>query len=1229
MSYCDDKKLVINISKEARAEIEARLESGIADMIEYPFDKSPLLKEKFKSATNIVEKRDLKQQILKERKRFIEHNKLFKHLLDGSIQSLHESNALVMPNDFVDNRLDWIQGLFQEAYGQSAFSRRDKGVEMSGLNNSEKWDDGKIRYILNKVKRWEKRAEKEVDLNSYEDTIKKPLLTAASLDTSGQARKLVEMTQSLLDSHLQKGYPWKISIIDPNTGQKNPISLESIDNKISAIGARGDVPELNLNQKVFAVSQLSEELLHDEVRNIMPRDIPTNPKDFIKWRNSWGGKKFFEMIKFESERHEIGDNESKYVMIPLHSDKVGVKWLKKQRNLQLQQGSISINPGEKENAFLIYRIPDDISGFFSDIKKNQSITEESLKKHLLPSELEEGFFTAQEHRLYKYENIPNSLTPKRKYANWKRGVKFNDAIYEPSDGWMPEMWEAIDMQREWNQLFFEKVLKKQYKESIYEYQSYVQQVTSQLTKQGWDLESIKELMDKVNDIGGIEFNIHEDKDGNFMSANSYVRKASKWSYGHIKFERPVYESMMEEAMHIVKSSYLPEIEAQLATDYNILESDESSIGEISESTERIAEFENKKEYYESMVENMGKKLYGESDTDLERRDMMAVSRILASKGRTLFTDHKRRRKDRGVWQEYVDQSTRANELTLLKLQLLKSVLALQHNPKLVNYLVDQTRASSGHADIESGFLNLNYSDQTIANMFGDDIDAEGIRDRGLIYRGYKTGANLGGWTSLTNNTQRINNVINYGFKSTFESIRAVMYGDENFKDPQEIRRQVEETGVLHPGNAFIDMLTMGIDMDATSEYKEMLLPLVDTVRLWQSTSLPDFLNNSKGWDKLISSAQRRGAVGEKIQIEELKRVKTELYKIMHDPTANNEKERKRLSKRFKDLRIGLTQNNINRLVKWKLQWFPLGVGEKLFTMSGSEEQMRLESAYQGLREAYNMGRVNVPSDRKWKYTDSEDAVDMARLYVYYNLFGFTKVIAPKAFRSAFGGIWLQWRQYDFNQIVLEHEIFRAAALSPEFAQKYPSLGTAALAPRITFQIMKKIIRGGSQAARLFGLSKEQVKYWTKYIKVNKDLDDKNLDRATNLFLTRGLAAILGKIMWMNFAPYTFIRSAMSIPKMLARNKINQRMIFGLESPLIGKIMTMSMVAALVAKWGTRGLDDEDDTLEDFLRDMPVPSEVLSMFLWIKDFSENAFRGARPYLPSPIKEVSQVIDKFID
>jgi len=1220
MSYCDDKNQAAGLIKEARAELEARLESGIADMIEYPSDNRPNLKKKLKESTKYADKKSLQEDIIREGKRFKEHAKLFKHLLDKSNEYLYAANPFVIPAEFVSNRLDFIQGVFEQAYSQSTFAQRKEGVALSGLNNSDRWDAGKIRYILNKIKGWEKRADNEgKKLSPYENTIKKPLLTASALDPSGQARKLVKMTDELLDTYLQRGYPWKVSIIDPNTGLKSPISLQSIDAKIMGIGARGDVSGMTSAQKSMASARLSEELMHSEVRNIIPKDIPTNPKDFIAWRNSWSGKRFFDMIKFESERHDIGDIESKYVMIPMHSDKKGVKLLRKERNSQMKEGSIAVDPGEKENAFLVYRIPDNLNEFFASIKKNNLITEESLKEHLMPSELEEGFFTSQEHKVHKYEYIPKTFTPKRKYANWTRGVNFQDNIYEPPDGWMPEMWESIDMQRDWNELFFEKVMNRDHKEALEEFNSYKKQVTSQLLKQGWDVDAIEEALNKVNDIGGMQFNLSEDKEGNFASSNSYVRKASKWSYGHIKFEQPVYLAMIEEAGNAVKNSYLPEIEAQLTTDYSILESEESDAAERSESLERISEFENKKKYYEDMLANIEKRLYGETDNDVDKREMVLVDRILATKGRTLFTDHKKRRKDRGLWSEYVDQATRANELTRLKIQLLKTILALQHNPTMVNYLVDQVKAAAGDADIESGFLNFNYSDKSVANLFGDNVTAETVRDWGLIGRGYKTGANLGSWTSLTNNTQRLTAIINYGWKKMMNAMSVMTLkteADVNGFSYDQLREQVEETGVLHPGNAFIDMLTLGIDLGEGANWKEFILPLTDTMRLWKATTLEGWMDQSKSWDKLISAAHERSE-GEKIQVEELRRVKEELYNIMHSETEDNPRERKRLSKRLLDLKLGLTQSNINRLVKWKLEWFPLG--KEYLTMSGSEETMRLEHSYMGLKEAFEMGLVQVPEGRDWKYTDSDAAVNMSRLYVYMNLFGFTKVMASKMFRGAVGGTAFQWRQYDYNQVIVEHEWLRSAAMSPEFAQGSQSLGWGALPFRITMQTMKKIIRGGVQSMRAFGISPETAKYWTKMIKMNKEHDDKNLDRATNFFLTRGMASILSKVLYFNFAPYTIMRSIMPLFRaVFSRNKVNQRMLFGLESPLINRMLNMSILVALVADIGRRGLDDED-IIEDIIRDW-LPSEILTIYLWIMDFSENAFRGARPYLPTPFKEV---------
>ena len=1223
MSYCDDKKLAIELSEEARKELEVNLENGIANIIEFPHDNTPSLKNQHKEAKKAGEKKSLLEDIKQEKARYKAHVELFNHLMKNSLDYLYSTNAFILPNDYVNNRLDFIQGVFQEAYATSSFSRRDRGIEKSGLNNREQWDAGKIRYILKKVKYWERRAASDKELTPYENTIKMPLLVASSIDPTGTVRKLVKMSTSLLDSYLQTGYSWKYSITDPVTKQKARLSLQAIDEKISGIGARGDVPNMSEHQKSVAAAQLSEELLHDEVRNIVPRDIPTDPAKFIKWRNSWAGKQFFEMIKFESERHEIGDTDSRYVMIPLHSNKTGAKLLSKHRKSQVDEGQRAVEPGEYENAFLVYRIPDNIGGFFSAIKTNKLITKESLEEHLLPTELEEGFFTAEEHRVYKHETIPGTMQPKRKYADWRRGVKFQEKIYEPPNGWMPEMWESIEMQREWNELFYQKILKKDHLEVMQEIDSYLRDIKPALLNSGWDIDDIQEIINKVLDIGGLTFNIVQDKQGNFISSNSFVRKASRWSYGHVKFDQIVYLQMVEEALDVVQSSYLPEIEAQLATDRYILNSEESSNAEKVESVERISEFEDKQKYYEEMVINLEKKLYGDTETANDKREMMLVNRILATKGRRLFTDHKRRRKDRSVHSENVDQSTRANELSRLKLQLIKTVLAFKDNPSLANYLVDQIKVAAGDADIEAGFMNLNYSDEKVAEMFGENVTAETVRDRGMFIRAIKTAFNLGAGTTLTNNFQRKNGVINYGWEPVLGSMNAMTLkkGDENFTY-EELRQQVEETGVLNPGNAFIDMLTLGMDLGQgnTTDIKEALLPLRDLALLWKATSLEGWTDQSKSWDKLISNARLRSE-NEKISIEELRRVKKELYEITHGEYKNTAKDRKYLEKRFQDLKIGLNQTTINRLVKWKLEYFPIAT--EFLTMSGSEDTMRAEFGYMGLRMVHDMGRIPVPSSGVWKYTDSDEAVDMSRLVVYMNLFGFTKVMAAKMFRGAVGGMGLQFRQYDYHQTISEMEWLRSAAMSPEWAgNRY--VGYGSLPFRITLQVMKKALRGGMQSARLAGVSKEQVLYWQKMIKLNPQHDDKNLDRATNFFLISGMPTIVLKFLYFNFAPYHVLRNVQSLARRFLSDDINMRASRGLESMVVSKMITMSMLLMYVFPqlFGQLSSEDEEDTIQDLIRELPFSMEILTLYLWIADFGENFLKGLSPYLPTPLKQISK-------
>ena len=624
---------------------------------------------------------------------------------------------------------------------------------------------------------------------------------------------------------------------------------------------------------------------------------------------------------------------------------------------------------------------------------------------------------------------------------------------------------------------------------------------------------------------------------------------------------------------------------------------------------------------------MDKRINGASETDTDKKEMMLVDRILSAKGRTLFTDHKQRRKDRSVHSENVDQVTRSIELLRIKTQLTKSILAMKHNPDIVHYMIDQVKAFTGSTDIDSGFFNLDLSDRRVAGRFGENVTEETIRDISLIERAVKAGNNLGWGTSWQNNFQRKNGVVNYGVKRVYQAFNAVKDGDENFPDPQEIRRQVEETGVLHPGNAFIDMLTMGIDFGEGAEWKDFILPYTETLRLFKATTLEGWINQSKSWDKLIASAEGRGARGEKMQIEDIRRIKKEIYDIIHSKTEDNASERKKLEKRLMNLKIGMTKANANRLVKWKLEWFPLGVLKPVLTMKGSEEQMRLEFAYIGLRMAFDMGLVERPPVGDWKYTDSQDAVNMARISVYLNLFGFTKVMVPKMFRGGIGGAGWQFRQYDYHQSIREMEWYRAAALSPEYAEKSKIRGWGALPFRITLQLMKKIIRGGLHSTRMFGVSKEQVEYWTKMVRYNKrnwslemKHDDKNLDRATNFFLMTAIPTMILRYAY-HTQPAVFLFSTIkSISRSLTKDSVTRKAAGGMESVLLAKMMTSIALIDMLIAIATRGFDDDSDW-EDVVREFPFSMEILAILLLIIDPLENAYKASRPYLPTPFQQLA--------
>ena len=956
---CSIKKLHKELEVEAYDQVMQSLEMGISDLIEVPIDKSPLIEEKLKQILKPRERRLLKRELKREKERYNEHSKLYNFLFQSSKDIFDELDILYVPQDFIENRLLLINGFFGMAYNEFVWANKEN-VYISGLNNSEDWDAGKIRAMRRRFeeahKVWYERGKGKDKITNYENTIKAPLRMVANIDPTGSAYKLVLMSQQLLDTYLQNAFKWKNGVAESGLKDATQLNLTDINAKISTGSSRARIPNMEYlapHQVNVVANQFFEELIHTEARNIIPGKIPINPAEFSTWRDTWLGDMFFQLVKFQSERHKMGPSGAEYVLIPMHADKKGMKELRKIRKQNIKDGKLNpINdPGKFEKAYLAYRIPSDWVLFRKAIKRNALMTEESLKEHILENEVEEGFHRAGADEVFNYDLIEGTNKPKRKFTAFTKDIYYPNYkelddkgdpkdklgfLYQPPAEWMPDIWEALEDQRNWSELFWDVVIEGELQNATSEMDDYRRQMIRRLTDVGFDPEDIAELDEIVSNMGGPEFNMWPDKQGNLVSANSFATKASRDSWGHIKYGEYVKNQMLRDAIEGIEKKKT-EINSSLTNYKNIRNSEDVSPEEKYSANEEIEIGEAKVENLDKAIDAINIKLHGDPSTEEGKAEIMLADRFLATKHRTLIFDKRLRRKTRDVWNDYVDQAYRTMHATHLKIQLYKTMIALRNNPSLVRYVVNEAKNAVGEPFTESGIMGRDYSDEKIADFLPESYGPEDVKAAGLAARGMKTAWNLGFNTGLTNNFQRLTVILNEGLIPMIESIRAIRYGDEDFpgkKGADSLMSQIEETGVLEPGNAITDMLVMGI-AGVEGNWKEMYLPMKDYAALWKNTKLVEWLEHSEGWDEMLTTAAGRSP-GEAETVAELIRIKTLLHNWMHGKA-----EKKYLRKQLRDAKIGLRQSYINRLVNWRIAWAPVGWMESI-TLKGGERDMRAE-----------------------------------------------------------------------------------------------------------------------------------------------------------------------------------------------------------------------------------------------------------------------------------------------
>ena len=1213
--FCDEKKLFVTYDKEKKDELVKNLKYAFGNMIGLPNNGTILkLEEKLKGI--IPNRKSIQKELKEEKERYNEHKILYDYLIDSSYQAFQIIELGTTPDEFINNQINRTQGYFEYAFNEPVKARY-KGANIGGLNDKNEWDAGKIRAIRKRIESsnhswWKKTKGGTVaypKLGFYEDQMKAPYLAALDMDVTGEAQKFVKMSKEQLDSYLEDSIKYKEPQIQKGISGPTRLNLATINRDIAKAVATDNIEGMeNLNDKEITKvgNDLVEDILHTEVRNIIFKDIPTkDPKKFQAWRNSYMGKKFFELQKFPSERQTMGADGGQYVLVPLHVDKRGIKYLNQLRNEDVKNNKFSkdSNPMRRnnENAYIAYRIPSNFNSFLNVIRSKKNITQEKLESVIQTNTLEDGFYTAQEEKVFPYDLIPNTNKPKKKFSTFTRGVNYRGEFsYQPPINWMPNIWKVVKNQREWNELVFNEVIDDRLKEAEQKLSDQINKSTSIFIQSGYSSELIEEIFDKVLTMGDLENNYFQDNNGNWSTYNSQVQKISKFSYGYVEYNPWTVDRQMREAMKEI-SKEIKGLGSKIAIQENIRDSEESDNVEKYESKEQILKGKAKLEELNEAMNNFRKRLNLDPLIDEDRKQLLLANRVLSTKHRALFTNKKERLKDRSIWVNYIDKTFKEIHKINLKTQALATFTALRNQPSIVKYLADELHNTMGNPRAESGFLGISWLDEeSIAKAIPGIKDAEDLNNKSLLMRSYKTYANMGFSPGFTNNFQRSNIIIDRGFKPWLDARNARINGARGFT-AEELEQQVRETGVLEPGNAMIDMLAIGMGGNS-SNVKEAYVPWRDMWQLWKADTVEKFLGSDTGWDKVIENA-RKVSYGETINAEEIKKVKEQLYDFMHNDKATENYLKEQLEK----MKLGFYQSQMNRLVRWRISWAPFGGWEK-FTLKGGEEEMRIEHGIEAFFRAEELGMVDKSYDN-WKYTDNPEVVQFARTMVYNHLFGMNSPHLPKMFRGGASGLYFQWKQYDWNQVQQEYKVLRNAVLASK--TELPYIGGITLPARMMQNLMK---RG-------------------KNVKLSSG-EDKMIDKFINMFAIRATISMLTQFAWYNTDILGIGKGIQTIARGLGiggGSPIIMRGASGMESVLVRRGFNVIMLAAMIISYMTRGggLDvDDEEIIEDIIRDNG-PTILSTIYALMSDFDENKQRAFKTWLPSYGPKEIITADEFMD
>ena len=417
---------------------------------------------------------------------------------------------------------------------------------------------------------------------------------------------------------------------------------------------------------------------------------------------------------------------------------------------------------------------------------------------------------------------------------------------------------------------------------------------------------------------------------------------------------------------------------------------------------------------------------------------------------TEVTNHGRR-KDSGVFSDYLQQTYISMEQNEVKMQLLEA-LDKGMSETMKEYTIDQVKASFGRDDVKAGFLFLDYSDvKMMLNETGTLNDVGYLLD----VNNKLLSANLlkSPVTALVNNFQRMG----YGIVSDMGLVLDAMEWRTNPANAKEVRDAAAFAGItdeittiadgLIPGNlsaegqehwlsGFWNKAIMGALVLSSSRsdfIKKTLRGSGMVATFWQKTA--DFLVYQDvsrfGIDikKPLSEQQQQLFEAREEALSDMWLL-TRGLAIVDEDTGEVIDLIPKEERPYLDKKLGRTfaNNIINSHLQFSLQGGALmhlwGARPGMLKFTESEKNMRIESLYIAAEELKRKGTID-PELKSINLYKHPKVVAHARLLVNNVMFSMSTANLPKMFRGKIGKTLFKFKPYMWNQMGAEYNIMQS------------------------------------------------------------------------------------------------------------------------------------------------------------------------------------------------------------